>query len=56
MNQREINRVIEMAWEDRTPFDAIYFQFGLTEKEGHPADEKSIKIKKLEKVAQKGTR
>lgn len=26
-----IDRVIEMAWEDRTPFEAIYFQFGLTE-------------------------
>ncbi len=26
------NRVIEMAWEDRTPFEAIAFQFGLTEK------------------------
>jgi uncharacterized protein (TIGR03643 family) len=28
---RLIDRVIEMAWEDRTPFDAIEFQFGLTE-------------------------
>ena len=27
------NRIIEMAWEDRTPFDAIEFQFGLTEEE-----------------------
>jgi len=26
-----INRIIEMAWEDRTPFEAIEFQFGLTE-------------------------
>ena len=22
------DRIIEMAWEDRTPFDAIYLQFG----------------------------
>jgi uncharacterized protein (TIGR03643 family) len=29
----ETNRIIEMAWEDRTPFDAIFFQFGITEKE-----------------------
>jgi len=28
-----IDRVIEMAWEDRTPFAAIEFQFGLSEKE-----------------------
>ena len=32
-SQREINRIIEMAWEDRTPFEAIEFQFGLKEKE-----------------------
>ncbi|MFT6055417.1 MAG: hypothetical protein ACJAS3_003541 [Roseivirga sp.] len=29
----EIDRVIEMAWEDRTPFDVIETQFGLPEKE-----------------------
>ncbi|MDA0912250.1 MAG: TIGR03643 family protein [Bacteroidetes bacterium] len=26
-----INRIIEMAWEDRTPFEAIEMQFGLKE-------------------------
>ena len=25
------DRIIEMAWEDRTPFDAIQFQFGVSE-------------------------
>ncbi|MDO6490912.1 MAG: TIGR03643 family protein [Cellulophaga sp.] len=29
----QIDRVIEMAWEDRTTFDAIKHQFGLSEKE-----------------------
>jgi len=29
----QIDRIIEMAWEDRTPFEAILFQFGLPEKE-----------------------
>ncbi len=29
----EVDRVIEMAWEDRTPFDAIAFQFNLKEQE-----------------------
>lgn len=29
----DIDRIIEMAWEDRTPFDAIEVQFGLSEKE-----------------------
>jgi len=30
---REIDRVVEMAWEDRTTFEAIEFQFGLKEQE-----------------------
>ncbi|KAB2114230.1 TIGR03643 family protein [Vibrio alginolyticus] len=25
------SRIVEMAWEDRTPFEAIEFQFGLNE-------------------------
>ncbi len=29
----EIDRIIQMAWEDRTPFEAIEFQFALKEKE-----------------------
>ncbi|MFN4286357.1 MAG: TIGR03643 family protein [Lacibacter sp.] len=29
----EIDRIIEMAWEDRTPFEAIAFQFALSEAE-----------------------
>lgn len=28
-----IDRIIEMAWEDRTPFEAIAFQFQLSEQE-----------------------
>lgn len=28
-----IDRIIEMAWEDRTPFEAITFQFQLKEQE-----------------------
>lgn len=31
MNERDKNRIIEMAWEDRTPFEAIEYQFGLSE-------------------------
>lgn len=31
MTDRETDRIIEMAWEDRTPFEAIEFQFGFTE-------------------------
>ncbi|GAB4123971.1 MAG: TIGR03643 family protein [Raineya sp.] len=33
LSQEDIDRIIEMAWEDKTPFDAIEFQFGIAEKE-----------------------
>ena len=29
----DIDRIVEMAWEDRTSFDAIFRQFGIPEKE-----------------------
>ncbi len=38
----QLDRIIEMAWEDRTPFDAIQFQFGLSE-----ADVKALMKKEL---------
>ncbi len=30
-NAIDTDRIIEMAWEDRTPFEAILIQFGLNE-------------------------
>ncbi len=33
INNQDIDRIIQMAWEDRTPFEAIEFQFGLKEKD-----------------------
>lgn len=33
LSQADKSRIVEMAWEDRTPFDAIEFQFGLNEEE-----------------------
>ena len=33
MNDIQIDRIIEMAWEDRTPFEAIEFQFKISEKD-----------------------
>lgn len=42
LNAISIDRIIEMAWEDRTPFDAIKFQFGLAE-----ADVKALMKKEL---------
>ena len=33
MEDKDIDRIIEMAWEDRTPFEAIKIQFGFSESE-----------------------
>jgi len=31
--ESDVSRIIEMAWEDRTPFDAIEASYGLKEKD-----------------------
>lgn len=31
MKERDLDRIIEMAWEDRTPFEAIKLQFKISE-------------------------
>lgn len=41
---QELHRIIEMAWEDRTPFDAIYRQFGLKESEVKDVMKKNISL------------
>jgi uncharacterized protein (TIGR03643 family) len=33
MEQADMSRIIEMAWEDRTPFEAIQTLYGLNEGE-----------------------
>ena len=33
LRNSDIDRVIEMAWEDRTTFDSIEYQFGLKEQD-----------------------
>ena len=32
-SEEDISRIIEMAWEDRTPFEKIFIQFKINEKE-----------------------
>ena len=32
-SERELDRIIEMAWEDRTPFEAIKYQFNIREQQ-----------------------
>ena len=33
LTEKDIDRIIEMAWEDRTPFEAIELQYNLKENE-----------------------
>ena len=44
LTDADLNRIIEMAWEDRTPFDAITFQFGLEEDEVKALMKKTLKF------------
>ena len=37
------DRIIEMAWEDRTPFEAIEYQFGLKENDVRKIMRKELK-------------
>ena len=40
----DISRIIEMAWEDRTPFEAIETQFGLKENDVREIMRRELKI------------
>ena len=42
------DRIIEMAWEDRTPFEAIEYQFGLKENEVRKIMRKNLKRSSFE--------
>lgn len=33
IDEQDLSRIIEMAWEDRTPFEAIEREYGLSESE-----------------------
>jgi uncharacterized protein (TIGR03643 family) len=43
----EESRIIEMAWEDRTPFEAIALQFNMQEADVIKFMRKKIKNKKF---------
>ncbi|MEM1323732.1 MAG: TIGR03643 family protein [Bacteroidota bacterium] len=58
--EEELDRIIEMAWEDRTPFEAIRFQFNLSEGEviklmRNNLKRKSFKLwrKRAQRISQK---
>lgn len=45
MNEEDRSRIIEMAWEDRTPFEAIETTYGLSEPEVIKLMRQSLKRK-----------
>ncbi|MEO1259706.1 MAG: TIGR03643 family protein [Bacteroidota bacterium] len=45
LTDEDVNRIIEMAWEDRTTFDAIDQQFGVPEKEVIKLMRQEMKLK-----------
>ncbi len=45
LTQANIDRIIEMAWEDRTPFEAIRVQFGLKEDEVRSLMKRQLRFK-----------
>lgn len=45
-HEEDLDRLIEMAWQDRTPFDVIYQSYGITENQ--------LKKKMRKLISQKG--
>ncbi len=60
LDTETIDRIIEMAWEDRTPFEAIEAQFGLLEKQVIALMRREMKSSSFqmwrERVAQRKTK
>tara|TARA_B100001057_G_C22813152_1_gene936281 strand:+ start:995 stop:1234 length:240 start_codon:yes stop_codon:yes gene_type:complete len=44
MKVSDISRIVEMAWEDRTPFDAIEAIYGLSEEEVKKIMKSELKV------------
>ena len=47
LRPEQIDRIIEMAWEDRTPFDAIQMQFGLKGRRSYSNDAQGNEVQQL---------
>ncbi len=55
LSARDHDRIIEMAWEDRTPFEAIVAQFGLSESQVIVLMRRALKPSFLAALAAAGT-
>ena len=49
LSEIDIDRIVNMAWEDRTPFEAIEFQFGLSESEVISLMKQEMRLKNWQK-------
>ena len=47
LSKSDIDRIIEMAWEDRTTFDAIESQYGLKEQKVKELMRENFHIKNM---------
>ena len=60
MENIDADRIIEMCWEDRTPFEAIEYQFGLKEEDAIKFMRRSLKPKSFKiwrkRVSGRGTK
>ncbi len=45
MSNFDLDRIIEICWEDRTPFEAINYQFGLNEEDAIKIMRRNLKPK-----------
>lgn len=53
LTESDIDRIIEMAWEDRTPFEAIEIQFGLKEAEVKALMKRELKFSSYKRWRQR---
>ena len=52
---KDIDGIIEMAWEDRTTFEAIEFQFGLSESQVIKLMRKELSLKSFKRWRKRAT-
>ena len=55
-SKEDLSRIIEMAWEDRTPFEAIKNEFGLDQSQVKKNYETRIKRRFIFGLEKKGKR
>jgi len=55
-SETDLSRIIEMAWEDRTPFEAIESSFGINESQVIRIMRKNLKERSFKLWRERGTK